>query len=95
VLTFLARSAGACAKIDTDERFHIRLDLLRLQLKETVVTGRFPFCIVGIAGTTSTGVIDPLPELAEIARANNCWFTWTQHTAAGWLFPTNRNKAGE
>jgi len=61
-------------KIDTDERFHIRLDLLRAAIERDRSDGRFPFCIVGIAGTTSTGVIDPLPELAEIARANNCWF---------------------
>ncbi len=61
-------------KIDTDERFHIRLDLLRGAIERDRSDGRFPFCIVGIAGTTSTGVIDPLPELAEIARENNCWF---------------------
>ncbi|MGZ4903684.1 MAG: tyrosine decarboxylase MfnA [Halobacteriota archaeon] len=28
-------------------------------------------CIVGIAGTTSLGVIDPIPALARIARQNN------------------------
>src|SRR6185503_17735734 len=31
-------------------------------------------CIVGVAGTTSTGVIDSLEELAEIAVDNNCWY---------------------
>jgi aromatic-L-amino-acid decarboxylase len=29
---------------------------------------------VGIAGATSTGVIDPLAELAATARENDCWF---------------------
>lgn len=61
-------------KIDTDERFHIRLDLLREAIERDRREGRLPFCIVGIAGATSTGVIDPLPELAAIARENNCWF---------------------
>jgi aromatic-L-amino-acid decarboxylase len=61
-------------KIDTDERFHIRLDSLRAAIEKDRSEGRIPCCIVGMAGATSTGVIDPLPELAEIAVANNCWF---------------------
>jgi len=61
-------------KIDTDERFHIRIDLLREQIAKDKGAGRVPCCLVGMAGATSTGVIDPLPELAEIARENNCWF---------------------
>jgi glutamate/tyrosine decarboxylase-like PLP-dependent enzyme len=61
-------------KIDTDKRFHIRTDLLRHAIAEDRRSGRIPFCIVGIAGATSTGVIDPLPELAAIARENDCWF---------------------
>src|SRR5260370_12952301 len=44
-------------KIDTDEHFHIRLDLLRQEIKRDRVEGRIPCCIVGIAGATSTGVI--------------------------------------
>jgi glutamate/tyrosine decarboxylase-like PLP-dependent enzyme len=61
-------------KIDTDERFHIRTDLLREAIEKDRSEGRIPFCIVGIAGATSTGIIDPLPELAAIARENDCWF---------------------
>jgi glutamate/tyrosine decarboxylase-like PLP-dependent enzyme len=61
-------------KIDTDERFHIRLDLLREQIEEDRSNDRIPCCIVGMAGATSTGVIDPLPELAAIANENDCWF---------------------
>src|SRR6266853_195271 len=42
-------------KIDTDERFHIRVDLLRAQIAKDLSHGRVPCCIVGMAGATSTG----------------------------------------
>ena len=35
--------------------------------------GRWPFLIVGVAGSTDTGSIDPLVELADIAAANGAW----------------------
>lgn len=61
-------------KIPTDERFHIRTDLLRAEIENDRRAGLTPCCIVGVAGTTSTGVVDPLPELAAIARDQKCWF---------------------
>ncbi|MEO3867410.1 aminotransferase class V-fold PLP-dependent enzyme [Nonomuraea sp. B12E4] len=36
--------------------------------------GRRPFLLVGTAGTTSTGTIDPLADLATIARRHQVWF---------------------
>jgi aromatic-L-amino-acid decarboxylase len=61
-------------KIPTDERFHIRLDALRDAIARDREAGLLPCCIVGVAGTTSTGVIDPLEELAAIAKENRCWY---------------------
>ncbi|MFN2513251.1 MAG: aspartate aminotransferase family protein [Pyrinomonadaceae bacterium] len=61
-------------KIPTDDRFHVQPNLLRAEIERDRKDGRIPCCIVGVAGTTSTGVIDPLTELAAIARENNCWF---------------------
>lgn len=73
-LDILGLGRESLRKIKTDDRFHIRTDDLRAAIKADVDAGRRPFCIVGVAGTTSTGVIDPLPELAEIAREYDCWF---------------------
>ena len=61
-------------KIPTDENFHIRLDALQQEIDKDRAAGRLPCCIVGVAGTTSTGVIDPLADLAALAREHRCWF---------------------
>src|SRR5204863_6796648 len=49
-------------KIPTDDRFHIIIDALREAIARDRETGTTPCCIVAVAGTTSTGVIDPLEQ---------------------------------
>jgi len=61
-------------KIPSDARFHIQLDDLRQAIIKDRSAGRIPTCIVGVAGATSTGVLDSLRDLAAIARENNCWY---------------------
>src|SRR6185369_13605658 len=61
-------------KIPTDDRFHIRVDALRETIARDREAGLLPCCIVGVAGTTSTGAVDPLDELAAIAREHRCWY---------------------
>ena len=61
-------------KIPTDERFHISVAALRATIARDRAAGLIPCCIVGVAGTTSTGAIDSLEELAAVARENRCWF---------------------
>lgn len=61
-------------KISTDDHFHIDVSALSKEIERDVSEGRIPACIAGSAGATSTGVIDPLDELADVARAWGCWF---------------------
>ncbi|MGH9868744.1 MAG: pyridoxal phosphate-dependent decarboxylase family protein [Candidatus Polarisedimenticolia bacterium] len=42
--------------------------------------GRYPFCVIGIAGTTISGAIDPLHALADVCARHHLWF----HIDAAW-----------
>jgi glutamate/tyrosine decarboxylase-like PLP-dependent enzyme len=64
----------ALRKIETDDGFHIRTDLLREAIERDLAAGHTPTCVAGAAGATSTGVVDPLDELADAARDYGLWF---------------------
>jgi glutamate/tyrosine decarboxylase-like PLP-dependent enzyme len=61
-------------KIETDSTFRIRTDLLEKKIEEDIRQGIRPICVIGIAGTTNTGAIDPLKELADICRTYDIWY---------------------
>jgi glutamate/tyrosine decarboxylase-like PLP-dependent enzyme len=65
---------GSLRKIETDERFRIRLDRLREAIEEDRRAGRHPAIVVGNAGTVNTGAIDPLDELADLCARESLWF---------------------
>ncbi len=60
--------------IRADEQGRISLDALREQILADRAAGDLPFLVVGTAGTVSTGAVDPLPALAELAREQKLWF---------------------
>ena len=70
----LGLGRGNLRKIETDSRFHIRTDLLREAIGRDLAEGHTPVCVAGAAGATSTGVVDPLEELADIAAKFGLWF---------------------
>jgi aromatic-L-amino-acid decarboxylase len=53
-----------------------RADLHELEalIREDVAAGRTPVAVVGNAGDVNTGIIDPLPEMADIAHEHDVWF---------------------
>lgn len=61
-------------KIPTNPDFTIRTDLLEEQIQKDSKDGLIPFVIIGTAGTTNTGSIDPLKELSTIAKRYQMWF---------------------
>lgn len=64
----------AVRSIACDERGRMRVDHLRLAVEQDIRAGVLPLAVVGNAGTTNTGVIDPLLEIGEIAAQNGIWF---------------------
>ncbi|MGI9329673.1 MAG: pyridoxal phosphate-dependent decarboxylase family protein [Gammaproteobacteria bacterium] len=66
--------ADAIRWVETDTEQRMVPDALRAQIAADRADGRLPFLVVGTAGTTGTGAIDPLPELAAIAKDAGLWF---------------------
>ena len=61
-------------KVAVGDDYRIRPDELRTRIAEDRTAGVRPFAVVGNAGTVSTGVVDPLDELATICREEDLWF---------------------
>lgn len=60
--------------IPTDAQFRMNADLLRQAIAADERHGLQPFMIVGSGGTTDTGAIDPLEQMADIAAEHDCWY---------------------
>src|SRR5271165_4336571 len=86
----------AVRPVKTDRQLKLDLGSLRRQVRQDREDGWAPFLVVGTAGTTATGVIDPLPDIAQFCREESLWF----HADAAWggaaiLSPTlKENLAG-
>jgi glutamate/tyrosine decarboxylase-like PLP-dependent enzyme len=60
--------------IDTDAAQRIDVTALKRALGEDVARGVQPMLVVATAGTVSTGVVDPLSEIAGVCREHEVWF---------------------
>ncbi len=61
-------------RVPSDDLFRMSLDDLREMISTDRESGRVPFLVVGSGGTTNTGAVDSLDELARIARDEGLWF---------------------
>ena len=53
--------------------FRLPMESLAQRVREDRAAGLRPFAVIANAGTTSTGAIDPLREIAEFCRAEDLW----------------------
>jgi glutamate/tyrosine decarboxylase-like PLP-dependent enzyme len=77
-VTGLGRAALRLVAVGPDLRMDVA-DLAR-RVAEDRRAGLTPLMVVGTAGTTGAGAIDPLAELAGFCQADNLWF----HVDAAW-----------
>ncbi len=73
-MVLLGMGRNQLRKIPVRDDFTIDLDLLERQVTEDRKSGYYPICVVGNAGTTNTGSVDPLHALAEFCRKQDLWF---------------------
>jgi glutamate/tyrosine decarboxylase-like PLP-dependent enzyme len=59
--------------IPTDMEFKMGVNKLKNAIAKDKLEGLHPFCIIATAGTTNTGTIDPLLQLAAIGKKEDLW----------------------
>ena len=59
--------------IPTDMEFKMSLNKLKNCIAKDKLEGYQPFCIIASAGTTNTGTVDPLDEIASICEIESLW----------------------
>jgi glutamate/tyrosine decarboxylase-like PLP-dependent enzyme len=79
--TWIQKAADICGLgtnairwIETNAALQMDVAALRQAIDVDAAAGRLPFLVVGTAGSVSTGVADPLPEIAALCREKGIWF---------------------
>ncbi|MDE1314286.1 putative pyridoxal-dependent aspartate 1-decarboxylase [Vibrio aestuarianus] len=66
--------------VKTDNNHRLCPDDLQAKITQLKIDKIKPFAVIGVAGTTETGTIDPLKDIAVICQQENCHF----HVDAAW-----------
>ncbi|RZE72521.1 pyridoxal-dependent decarboxylase, partial [Streptomyces albidoflavus] len=89
--TLLGLGPDAVVTIPTDRERRMRIEVLAAELRRCEAEGLVPMAVVGTAGTTDFGSIDPLPEIAELCAQHNTWMHVDAAYGCGLLVsPTRR-----
>jgi aromatic-L-amino-acid/L-tryptophan decarboxylase len=59
--------------LDTDDAFRLPADAVAAAVESDRAAGLRPAIVIGTAGTTNTGSVDPLPALADLAAEHEMW----------------------
>ena len=70
----LGMGLDAVRAVAVDESLRMRIDALEEAIERDLAAGISPAAVIGTAGTTSTGAIDPLEELAGLCERRDIHF---------------------
>lgn len=73
-LRIIGLSHAKIRTVKMDENGRMKVDHLSELIKEDSSAGLNPFLLIGSAGTTDVGAIDPLSDMANVAQENDMWF---------------------
>jgi glutamate/tyrosine decarboxylase-like PLP-dependent enzyme len=80
----IARMTGlgtsAIREVPITDQLVMDPDALHRMMTADAALGHLPMMVVGTAGTTSAGMVDPLPAIADVAAHHGAWF----HADAAW-----------
>lgn len=72
-LRVLGLSADRVRFVGATDEYRMSTDALRQQIAADRSAGLHPFCVVANAGSTNTGAVDRLREIADLCRAEDMW----------------------
>ncbi len=72
-LDTLGFPAGTLVSVPSDERFRLQAAPVAAAVARDRAAGLLPLAIVATAGSTNTGSVDALPDLADLARDEGLW----------------------
>src|SRR5262245_42356328 len=87
-MMILGMGSEQLRRVAVRDDFTIDMGALEKRVIQDRLDGFHPVCVVGVAGTTNTGAVDPLSELADFCRAQGLWF----HVDAAYGGPAARTR---
>lgn len=73
-LAFLGFPKETLVFVDVDHELRMNIEDLKAKIAADQKLGLTAVAVIGTAGSTNTGTVDPLEKIGDVARAHNIWF---------------------